>query len=345
MAPLERNLEEWLAKQMPAADAISLVAAGEANSGFSNETRFFRLRWHENGAVHEQRLVFRWAPEGPSLLPTYNLAMQFAVPDSLAGSSVKVPRMKWLETDPSVIGRPFYVMQHVAGEVASDRAPGLHGAGIFFDAGADQRRAMWLEGIKQQALLHAIDWGSLGLEEHLWSPPNGRAAIERHIAEIESWLRFAGLGPQPTMEAAIRWLRDGLYEPSRVSLLWGDARPGNLIFRDGKAVAVIDWELASIGPPEFDLAFYIMSDDVGADVNQTVRLPGLPSEAEAIAHYEALAGVPVENYDYAKMYCALRNAGFMVLVVKRAPANLNYPADLLTNNFAVQLLRQLLDQS
>lgn len=316
-----------------------------ATSGFSNETLLFRARWTEDGRERQGRYVFRSTPQGDPLFPNYDLALQYNVMRCLAGSPVPVPGMVLFEPDARVLGSPFLIMNHVDGVVASGRRPGFHGHGLFFEASPEMRRAMWFEAVDQMAALHQLDYRALGVAPWLGNPAGGQDALQRRIDQLAAWLVWADMGPLPVLEAGLEWVRRHAYASSRLSLLWGDARPGNIIYRDGKAAAVIDWELASIGNGEFDLAYFILADAVTAEINQVPRLSGLPSAEETIAHYESRMGRPVKNYMYASIFEALRFAVMLTLVVRAAPPNLSYGAGFLTENVAVRRLKMLLDSA
>lgn len=336
------RLLEWLASKMPAASDLSLATPETVSSGFTNETYFFRLNWTQNGERRTKELVLRWEPEGQALFPNYDLGLQFHLMRCLRDTAVPVPSVWWLEEDKAVLGRPFYIMERVHGEVASGFRPGFHGHGLFFAASIERRRKMWWNAVDMMIEVHRLDWRSLGVGDYLGRPQTGIEAIANGIAQMEAWLDWAEMGPLPRLREGLRWLKQNRYEPSHYGLCWGDVRPGNMIYCNDEVVAALDWEHALIAPPEFDLAYFILADLITAEINQVPRLPGIPEAAETIAYYELHSGRKTENYHYAEVFQAVRMAVFLVLTVKLSPANLKMPSDFATNNIPTRRIAELL---
>jgi aminoglycoside phosphotransferase (APT) family kinase protein len=339
---LRTGLEAWFQTKLPAATALLVSDFEPAPSGLSNETHFFELSWSEHGQRQSQRLVARWAPDAQAMFPNYDLGLQFHVMRCLRVSPVPVPKVWWLEQDAAVLGKPFYVMERVDGEIASGFRPGFHGHGLFFDASIERRRRMWWNAVDTMIKVHALDWRALGIGEVLGDPKSGVEALDRGIAQMEGWLDWAAMDPLPELRAAIAWLKQNRYEPARVSLCWGDVRPGNMVYRGDEVIAGLDWEHALIAPPEFDLAYFILADLITAEINQVPRLPGIPEGAETIAYYERAIGRKLENYLYAEVFQAARMAVFLVLTVKSSPRHIRMPADFATNNIPTRRLARLL---
>jgi len=338
----ETRLLTWLRAKMPQATELTLDAPDVAGSGFSNETYFFRLAWKEDGQARADELVLRWTPEGAALFPDYDLGTQYHIMRCLQGTAVPVPKVLWLETNPAVLGQPFYLMERIHGAVASGHRPGFHGHGLFFDASIERRQKMWWNAVDTMIAVHRLDWRALGVGEYLGNPASGIAAIDYGIAQMERWLDWADMDPLPVLRAGLEWLRKNRYEPSRYVLCWGDVRPGNMIYRDEQVVAGLDWEHAMIGPPEFDLAYFILVDLITAEINQVPRLPGIPNGSETRAYYEEKTGQACENFFYAEVFEAVRMAVFLVLTVKASPKHLKMPADFATNNIPTRRIADLL---
>lgn len=326
---------------MPEATSVALSPFTSVSSGFSNVTLFTELSWTDADGAHVTELVLRVQPPEGGLFPNYDLRLQYDVMAGLSGTAIPVPEVAWFIDDPEVLGAPSFLMHRVHGEVASGFRPGFHGHGLFFDASLDQRRQMWLACLDVIAALHTLDTAALSLPASLVRYSNGRDAVLGMLDVIERQLQWAGIGP-PVLDEAVRYLRAKAPESGPVALCWGDARPGNLIYRDGRVAAALDWELAHLCPPEADVAYLLLIDEVVAELNDVPRLPGLPNAEETVAYYESRTGRPLENLDFHRTLQALRLAAMLVLTVRLSPPQLSFPSDYLTNNIPTRRLAELL---
>jgi len=232
-------------------------------------------------------------------------------------------------------------MRPVHGEVASGFRPGFHGHGLFFDASIERRRAMWFAAVDVMASLHTLDLHALDLPSSLEAENEGTAAILSTLRRIEHHLDVADVDV-PVLRAAVAILRSSIPADPGTALCWGDPRPGNIIYRDGKVAAVLDWELAHVGPPEGDLAYFLLVDEVVAELNDVPRLAGLPQTHETIANYAATAARSVKDLEFHSILQALKMAAMLVLTVRLSPPELKFPPDYLTNNVPTRRLTELL---
>src|SRR5262249_62121639 len=122
-----------------------------------NETFLFEVTCRAAGRTHRERLVARLEPTDFLVFPEYDLERQYAVMAHLAGAGIPVPRVRWLERDPAVLGSAFYVMDAVDGEVPSE-VPSYHVFGWVHDAAPERRTRVWWNGLDMLARLHAPDW-------------------------------------------------------------------------------------------------------------------------------------------------------------------------------------------
>src|SRR5262245_5051912 len=262
----------------------------------------------------------------------------------LAGSGIPVPHVRWLERDPEVLGSAFYVMDAVEGEVPSE-VPSYHVFGWVHDAPPERRTRVWWNGLEMLTRVHALDWRALGLG-FLGEPASGRDAIER---QLDYWQRYLGLvrdeGPaQPTLDASLAWLRANAFTPRRVALCWGDSRLPNLMFREDRVVAVLDWEMAFLGDPEADIGWWCFLDWANNEGYGGPHLDGIPSKEETLARYAELTGRPVEHAHWHEVFAAFRYGVILARVAIRMRAiGASLPSDdWESNNVCTQALARLL---
>lgn len=343
---LAAGFAKWWQGWRRGAENTIVTGLEPAPSGFSNETWFGDLAWQEAGLPLRQRVVLRIEPQGPAFFDNCDLDLQYAVMQSLAAGGIAVPGLIAPVQDAAILGSSFYVMEFVPGKVASGRRPGFHGHGLFFDASLADREAMWLAAIEAMTQVHRFDWHASPLAARLGNPPDCTSAISAQLDQVAGWLaQAAALGPFPVIEQGLAWLRANMAEYPGLSLLWGDARPGNLIYQGTRVAAVLDWEMAGIGPPEFDLCYFLLADEVVAELNNVPRLAGLPPRAATIAAWEGFAGRSAAHLRHAEIFAATRFAALMALVVRLTPAGLDDPRALLTDNVPTRRLASLLAQA
>jgi aminoglycoside phosphotransferase (APT) family kinase protein len=338
-------LQQWLQTRLPGAREVGVTAVQTpATTGFSAETLMFEASWlGADGAASSERLVAKVAPTGFQIFPEPRFAEQFRLLQILAGTAIPVPKVHWHEPDPAVLGAPFYVMSRIDGAVPTDMPP-YHTGGWLTEASPAERESIWWSGVSVLAQVHALDVGRLGVE-FMDQVSYGPTGLRQRLAYYEHYLGWAYDGTVPVVQQALRWLHEHRPdEPREPVLLWGDARIGNIIFTAGRAAAVLDWEMATLGQPEEDLAWFLLldrhhSEGVGAD-----RLAGFPDGAQTIARYEQLTGRTLADMDYYEVLSATK---FAIVMARIGQLFIHYDLvppdnDFPYNNTASQLLAKIL---
>jgi aminoglycoside phosphotransferase (APT) family kinase protein len=342
-----RTLSRWLATRLPAgAEPTVTDVDAPAATGFSNETILCRARWREAGRPVERRLVVRVAPTRNSLFLDARFATQYKVMQTLAqgGTAVPLPPLGWYEEDPSWLGVPFFTMDHVEGLVPPDNLPYTM-EGWVLEASAAEQEQMWWSGLEAMARIHRADWRSLGLE-WLADPSRGAPGLDQQLAYYREYLDWTARGrPQPVAEAAWEWLvANRPAEDGPVTLCWGDARVGNIIWRDFTPVAVLDWEMATLGQPELDLGWWLYFDRQFTEGLSVPRPPGFPSRQATVARYAELIGRPLHDLEFYEIFSGFRFAVIMCRLADLMVESGQLPGDtdMGTNNLATQFTAQLL---
>jgi aminoglycoside phosphotransferase (APT) family kinase protein len=317
---LRADLQEWLAGQLPPGSSPEVSELREpASVGQSSETLLFEAAWQDSGGTRTRRLVARVAPQPADLplFPSYDLAREYQTMRAVAQlSDAPVPEALWLEPDPAPLGSPFFVMSHVEGQVPSDIVY-LFDSWLARASGAEQREVQD-STIDVLARLHAVPDPARHFA-FLQLPDAGDTPLRRHVAHAWKWYEYAAArgGRFPLIERGFRWLHDNW--PAREGeavLLWGDARVGNVLYRDFRPAAILDWEMAVLGPRELDIAWLVSSHRVFADVLAGHGLSGMPhflKLEDVAATYEAASGYAVADMDFYLMYASVQWAIVSVL--------------------------------
>jgi aminoglycoside phosphotransferase (APT) family kinase protein len=340
-----QRFADWLGKKMPGAEALSVLPVVRSGAtGFSSDTLLFDLAWREAGVEHREGIVVRRAPIGHRVFPSYDIPRQHRILRILATTHVPVPRTPWLEEDPAILGSAFYVMDRIEGRIPTDNPP-YHVGGWVTEISPAEREALWWSGLEVLTRIHTLDWRTLGLS-FVDTTGSARTPLLRQLDDYTRFLAWAMRGePHPTCEPALAWLRahpPGKEEPVR--FCWGDARPGNMIFQEGRCVAVLDWEMATLGNPVQDLAWWLFLDRHHSEGLGAPRLPGFPSRVETIADWEERTGLEARHVEYYEVFAAFRFAVIMIRVAQGFVASGALPPDarLATNNIVTQLLAKML---
>jgi aminoglycoside phosphotransferase (APT) family kinase protein len=316
---LRDGLTRWARGWRPDAGDIRIAPLVQPATGLSSETIFAEVDWTleaGDGTSEHASWVVRLPPNGEGLFPAYDLAMQGRLQSVLARAGVPAVEPLAVEEDEEFLGAPFLVMPRVAGRVVRADKPYLR-TGWLAEASPEGQARLHTEVVDVLAQIHRLDWKSLGCGDVLATRTGDRAASGWLAAEVEHWARYlawAGDGAAPAVfEEGVAWCRAELPSPEPpASLLWGDVQLGNFLVADDMGLAaVLDFEMASIGPAEVDLAWYVVLHDMSV-VRCGGDLPGFPGRAATIAAYEARLGRPLDDLRWYEAFAALRSGAILV---------------------------------
>lgn len=314
-----------------------LQAVKKFGSGQSNPTYLLTA---ESG-----QYVLRAKPPGQLLKSAHQVDREFRVMRALADTNVPVPRMLHLSAEDSPIGRMFYLMDYVSGRIFWD--PALPEA-----ADAAERRAVYDAMNDTLAKLHGVDLAAVGLAD--FGKPG--SYFERQLSRWTSQYRASETESNADMDALIAWLEKHLPpDDGQISLVHGDYRLDNMIFAPDRpeVVALLDWELSTLGHPIADLAYQCMQwrlphQTAFRGLGGIDRKPlGLPTEAEYVADYCRRRGIAgIDNWTFFLAFSFFRLAAICQGVYKRAlDGNASNPEKAATYQEAVRLLARLAGQT
>ena len=334
------KLETWLSDQRGHPVHIPALTIPES-SGMSNVTLLFDAQWQEDGATRSEACVGRLQPEVERpVFPAYDLGLQYEVMASIGrNSTVPVPELRGLELDRSLLGVQFYIMKRTPGRIPPDMPPYNMDGWMVHETSEAQRATLWRAAVETMGQLHGLDHRTLGFG-HLEVP--GSTPLQQQLAYWQAYLDWGLEGEGHAIcQAALDWL--GTHQPGDepTVLCWGDSRLGNIIFReslDGIA-AVLDWEMAVLGNPVQDLAWFNYLDATFSEGLGIARLAGLPGYDETVEQWLRATGFSARDYDYYLIFAGMRYA----LLLSRIMLATGQTGQV-QENFACQLLQKYMER-
>ncbi|MCX6401847.1 MAG: phosphotransferase family protein [Propionibacteriales bacterium] len=314
------QLEAWLSTVLPAGSdpAVTLLAGVDSN-GMSSETVLLDVTTTQDGervtAAYVARVVP--APEDLPVFEEYRLGDQYEAMRLAAElTDVPVPAVSWLEPTGEVLGTPFFLMERIEGIVPPDVLPYTFGDNWFHDATPEQQRHLQDSSVEVLAKLHAIPDAAttFAFLDPAVTGAEGATPLARNLVRTRSWYDFAQRAdadsqPSPLIERGLAWLEANLpADEGDPVLVWGDARIGNMMFQDFTPVAVLDWEMATIGPRELDLGWMVFAHRVFDTIATSLGVPGMPDVLRAedvAATYTAASGVEVGDLTWYQLHAAV----------------------------------------
>jgi aminoglycoside phosphotransferase (APT) family kinase protein len=322
LAALAAKLGEWLAGRLPEARRIQISNLSyPLGAGMSHETILFDAVWSEPSFDQRQGLVVRIKPTRNTVYLDDLFDAQFRVMQLMyEHGKVRVARPLWLESDASILGAPFFVMEKVPGRVAVSYPP-YSKHGWLVDAAPEERRRMWEDAVRQLALIQCVPTWLAGFLE----VPGGAGSF---LQEVDRWQRFVDWIDPKGERSLLRDTFDRLLAIGPANrpegIVWGDSRLGNMMIApDFKVAAVMDWEQPSLGGALHDLGWWLQIDHSQTIGQGIAPLQGMGTREETIALWREVCGKSAADIDWYEAFACFKMEclGIRMAAIRAMPPN------------------------
>jgi aminoglycoside phosphotransferase (APT) family kinase protein len=295
-------------------------------AGTSSGTILFTASWSDGGRPRARDLVIRTQPDQVQLYRDADFHKQYAVLDALHRSGrVRVPEPLFFESDPALVGVPFFVMEQLHGNVPVT-FPGYNVSGFLYDATPAQRRLAWETAVAELCRIALVPVDEMAF---LDEPQLGPTGVEQQLEYWRASVDWASGNQTPDVVWDVyAWLEANLPADRTNGFAWGDARIGNMMFgADFRLAGVMDWEAANLSGPRQDLAWWVFFDEFNSLARGVTPLDGLGTREETFAFWEDRVGEPVGDIHWYEVF-----TGFQItLFTLRTMLLLGGSTDLETN--------------
>ncbi|SEM24078.1 phosphotransferase family protein [Streptacidiphilus jiangxiensis] len=313
---LRARLRTWVSGWRPGATVTELSAP--QSNGMSSDTVLFDLL-APDGVTQPCVLRLAADPDAYTVFPAYDMERQYRCMELVAAhTKAPVPRLLRLEPDPGPLGAPGFVMERVDGRVPPDLMPYTYSGNWLHEASGAERAQLQRESVELLAEVHRAPVAEAGFLRS--GAAVGASPLRRHVDEARAYYAWVvqGRAASPLIERAFARLeRLWPADEGETVLNWGDARIGNVIYQGFSPAAVLDWEMAALGPRELDLGWFVFLHRFFQDLTVAFGQEGLPDflgRDEVAAQYAEASGHTPHDLEFFTLYAALRHAVVMLRI-------------------------------
>ncbi len=313
-------LAAWLTGRLDDVGHVEVGVFGRPGGGYSAETLIVPITVTTSSATEERTIVLRRETPEPPVYPVQvqldnEIEIQWRVMSALAAhADVPIASLIGYETDPAVLGSPFFVMDFVGGDIPREDPPYMS-TGFYAQASPAERELMGCRCLDVMAGVHAVDIEEAGLGWLTDSDVNdGRRQLKiwRDYAERELDGR-----PHELMLEAFDRVAEELPRTDTTVLTWGDARLGNVIWQNFQPACLTDFEAAALAPPEMDLGWCLMFEQWSHALAGVGVSAGVPSLQQQVEHYSTVGNHEVTDIGPWVLFAAARYAAIVVRIMNR----------------------------
>jgi fatty-acyl-CoA synthase len=297
---LAAGFTSWFANRDGAAPQVNVE---RPQPGLSSDTLLLEV----DGAGYVARLP----PQGPGLFPDYELERQASVQRAVSEAGIPSALPLAMETDLKWLGSPFLLMPRIVGHTLTTNPPYLT-HGWLAEASPDKQTAMFRRFIEMLARIHRLDTAIVSD-----ATTGGGPTLVGVIDYWDAYLDWAtdDAEAKAVYREAITWCRANVpADPPPTVLLWGDPQLQNLVAGDDHEIAaVLDWEMAGVGPAELDLSWFLALHEHAAET-AGVDLPGYPGREQILDWYQATAGRELADLHFYDVLANLRSGAIVLRI-------------------------------
>lgn len=303
---LGRDLAAWLEGRIPGAGEIRIANLKyPLGAGMSHETILFDAAWREGGETRERGMVVRIKPTKKMVYQDDMFVQQYQLMELMHRSgAVPVATPLWFESDPTLLGAPFFVMEKVHGRVCVTFPP-YCAEGWLFDSTPAQRAVLWEDSVRKLAGIQTV---AIADAPFLQLPGTFAEPFDQEVDRFARYLDWV----DPAGELAL--LREGFdrllaTRPANrpEGIVWGDSRLGNMMVGDDyKVVAVMDWEQPSVGGALHDLGWWLAIEEMQTTMRGIPPLEGMGSTAQTIALWQEVCGKSADDWQWYEAFAAFK---------------------------------------
>jgi aminoglycoside phosphotransferase (APT) family kinase protein len=305
LAELGGRLAGWLGGRLSDAHAISVSNLSyPCGAGMSHETILFDADWREAASDRTQGMVVRIKPTRDTVYLDDLFDAQYRLIQLMHDyGKVRVARPLWFESDASILGAPFFVMEKVVGRVAVSYPP-YSKQGWLVDAATTDRRRVWKDAVSQLAAIQRVPVSQAGFLEL----PGGPDCFDQ---EVDRWRRFIQWVDPKGERTLLRDTFERLLATGPANrpegIVWGDSRLGNMMIGpDFRVAAVMDWEQPSLGGALHDLGWWLQTDHSQTIAQGITPLEGMGTRAETIALWSEVSGKSAADIGWYEVFACFK---------------------------------------
>ena len=294
----QKKLQEWIDANIQSSGKIKKVE--QFKGGQSNPT--YKITTENNN------LVLRRKPPGKLLPSAHAVDREYRVITALSQTNVPVPKTYGLCEDEDVVGTPFFVMDFLDGEVYWDH--------MLPKLSKEERIKIYQQKNKVLAALHTVDYKKIGLETY-GKPGN---YVARRVSRWTNQYLASETETIPEMDNLIEWLADNIPDDDETSIVHGDYRLDNMIYKNHEVIGVLDWELSTLGHPIADFSYHCLTWRTLPAMSdlKLIKELGIPSEVEYRDMYSEYTGKDLsKNWEFYMVFNMFKIAAILQGILGR----------------------------
>ncbi len=334
METLRANLESWMRESLPDSQDLQL---GDLNFPQESGESSVTLILDAKNRGRDSRYICRMKPRHSEVFDEHDLLLQYQLMEIADKNGIPAPPLLGYEADENLLGSDFYLMGFVDGQIPTDNPPWAFGSWIT-ELSDQERATQWRNGLEVLAKIHCIDTSAYDisrLPRAAADQPPSQHELDKFNALVTRDVRNNMTAP---LLEALDYLNANLPADGPRRLCWGDARPGNIIWKDLRPQAVIDWEMASMADPLQEVAWWFWIDYINCVGFGIERQGGLPTLEQVYDQWGELTGLPTDNAAYFDLFAVVRYA---IVLEKKFLAMQQAGLDRI-DNFATPFVEQQL---